>query len=89
MNADVNGAANILRKRYPDAFAGQNLSYLQTTTNVVEIRDWYVPGDKKKPHKRHHPSPAAKLRHTKRKDRRRDLLQVFGKRKKTWQKKAA
>lgn len=89
MNADVNGAANILRKRYPDAFAGQDLSYLQATTNVVEIRDWYVPGGKKRLHKKHHPSSVAKIRHSERKNRRRELLQVFGKSRKTWQKKAA
>lgn len=89
MNADVNGAANILRKKYPDAFAGMDLSYLQITTNVVEIRDWYVPGNKGTAHKKHHPSPAAKAHHTERKDKRRELLLVFGKSKKTWQEKAA
>ena len=89
MNADVNGAANILRKRYPEAFAGMDLSYLSATTNVVEIRDWYVPGEKKSTHKKHQSSPAAKTCHTKRKNRRMELLQVFGDSKKNWQKKTA
>lgn len=89
MNADVNGAANILRKRYPEAFAGMDLSYLSATTNVVEIRDWYVPGEKKSTHKKHQSSPAAKTCHTNRKNRRMELLQVFGDSKKNWQKKTA
>ncbi|RHK35099.1 transposase, partial [Anaerobutyricum hallii] len=32
INADINGAGNILRKEYPYAYDGQELSYLYETT---------------------------------------------------------
>lgn len=41
INADVNGGANIIRKEYPDAFKGQDLSYLWKTTKVVKYTDLY------------------------------------------------
>ena len=42
MNADVNGAANIIRKEYPEAFTGmKSLSYLYTTTLAVGYKDLY------------------------------------------------
>ena len=42
INADVNGAGNILRKEYPDAFAGQeDLSYLYKTTRSVGCKTLY------------------------------------------------
>ena len=39
LNADINGAGNIIRKAYQDAFAGMNLSYLARTTRVMELRN--------------------------------------------------
>ena len=42
INADINGAGNILRKEYPSAFDGQELSYLYETTNVVSYTDIYA-----------------------------------------------
>lgn len=85
LNADVNGAANILRKRYPDAFAGKDLSYLWDTTETVRIQDWYVPGKKNTVKKKHGPSPVSRKRHEERKVRRREYLQMFGKERKTLQ----
>ena len=42
INADINGAGNILRKEYLSAFDGQKLSYLYETTNVVSYTDIYA-----------------------------------------------
>lgn len=85
LNADVNGAANILRKRYPDAFWGKDLSYLWKTTETVRIQDWYVPGKQTSVKKKHGSSPASRKHHEERKVLRRKYLQLFGKEKKTWQ----
>ena len=42
MNADINGAANIIRKEYPEAFASmKSLSYLYATTLVIGYKDLY------------------------------------------------
>ena len=42
MNADINCAANIIRKEYPEAFAGmKSLSYLYATTLVIGYKDLY------------------------------------------------
>lgn len=79
LNADVNGAANILRKRYPDAFEGKDLSCLWKTTETVQIQDWYVPGKKKAVKKKHSPSPASRKHHEERKALRRGYFQLFEK----------
>ena len=43
MNADVNGASNILRKAFPNAFDHiKDFSYLYKTTNVVELKNGKV-----------------------------------------------
>ena len=42
INADINGAGNILRKEYPYAYDGQELSYLYETTKVVSYTDIYI-----------------------------------------------
>lgn len=42
INADINGAGNILRKEYPYAFDGQDMSYLYKTTKVVSYTDIYA-----------------------------------------------
>ena len=82
LNADVNGAGNILRKRYPEAFDGRPLSYLWKTTKAVEIKDWYQKGGKKVSQKRHKASIASKVHHEQRKQTRREYLKLFGKSKK-------
>lgn len=45
LNADINAAGNILRKEFPDAFDGKDLSCLKTT-RVVSFGDLYL---KRKP----------------------------------------
>lgn len=89
LNADVNGAGNILRKRYPEAFDGMDLSYLWKTTRVVQIKDWYAKGEGKTKWKRHMASSASKVRHEQRKQVRRKYLKLFGKSKKKSQQSAA
>ena len=42
INVDINGAGNILRKEYPYAYDGQELSYLYETTKVVSYTDIYI-----------------------------------------------
>lgn len=78
INADVNGAANILRKEYAHAFEGQDLTYL-LSVNVVRMRDMYVPmAAGKKKHKCHRPGVSARGRHEFRATRRIGLLEAFG-----------
>lgn len=82
LNADVNGAANVIRKKYPDAFDGQDLKYLWETTDVVKFTDLY-PGAKStcQEHyngKRHESSPASKAIHRYRKDTRLKYRILFG-----------
>ena len=89
LNADVNGAGNILRKRYPEAFDGMDLSYLWKTTKAVQIKDWYQKGEKKNGNRRHKASGASKAHHEQRKRVRREYLKLFGKSKKKRQPEAA
>jgi len=45
INADINGAGNIIRKEYPNAFKEcKDLSFLYKTTNVVSYRAMYKKG---------------------------------------------
>ena len=45
INADINGAGNIIRKEYPDAFKEcKDLSFLYKTTNIVSYRSMYKKG---------------------------------------------
>ena len=72
-----------IRKKYPDAFDGQDLKYLWETTNVVKFTDLY-PGAKsicqeKYNGKKHRPSPASKARHGYRKNIRLQYRMLFGK----------
>ena len=87
INADVNGAANILRKEYPDAFAGQeDLSYMWETTAVVNYRDLYRVAGAKPPEKRtlrrdtrmHKPGPSSRCHHRERAKKQSGLMEAFG-----------
>ena len=89
INADVNGAGNILRKRYPEAFDGMDLSYFWKTTKAVQIKDWYQKGEKKNGSRHHKASGASKTRHEQRKQVRREYLKLFVKSKKKRQPEAA
>ena len=39
INADINGAGNIIRKEYPYAFQGQDLAYLARTVRRITLRE--------------------------------------------------
>lgn len=41
INADINGASNIIRKEYPNAFNNLDLRYLYETTTIVTYKDLY------------------------------------------------
>ena len=84
INADVNGAANILCKRYPYAYEGQDLSYLWETTDTVSIHGWYVSYKKRPEHKVHTASGNAKARHRCRSQNRLTYMQVFNATKSVW-----
>lgn len=84
INADVNGAANIIRKQYPDAFKGQCMSYLYRTTESINIKDWYLPYRERRNLKRHTCSQLSKIRHSCRAEQRIELMKTFGGTRKVW-----
>ena len=92
LNADINGAANILRKEYPEAFKDiTDFSYLWKTTETIGYRDIYkaVPEKKKEDAgKRNRPGRGSRKRHKERAARRMELKEVFPK-KKTFVRKAS
>ena len=92
LNADINGAANILRKEYPEAFNDvTDLSYLWKTTETIGYRDIYKAVPKKKKEdagKRNRPGRGSRKRHKERAARRMELKEAFPK-KKTFVKKAS
>ena len=80
MNADINGAANILRKEYPEAFEHDGSFLALKTTETISYRDIY----KKRPVKektdagrRSRPGRASRERHFARAARRRELKEAF------------
>ena len=83
INADINGAGNILRKEYPSAFDGQELSYLYETTNVVSYTDIYAGATslckKKYNQKKHTPRMGSRANHQYRKERRHRYRSLWGK----------
>lgn len=83
INADINGAGNILRKEYPSAFDGQELSYLYETTNVVSYTDIYAGATslckKKYNQKKHTPGMGNRANHQYRKERRHHYRSLWGK----------
>ena len=83
INADINGAGNILRKEYPSAFDGQELSYLYETTKVVSYTDIYI-GAKSLCNgryngKNHQPGIGSRANHQYRKERRHRYRSLWGK----------
>ena len=92
LNADINGAANILRKEYPEAFKDiTDYSYLWKTTETIGYRDIYkaVPEKKREDAgKRNRPGRGSRKRHKERAARRMELKEAFPK-KKTFVKKAS
>ena len=79
INADVNGAGNIIRKEYPYAFDGLTFDYLYKTTLVVKFSDLYKekPKSGKKPGKRHKRGYGSKVIHAYRKEERRKYRDLF------------
>ena len=91
INADINGAGNILRKEYPDTFEGKNLTYLCKTT-AVGYKDLYKSCNPKvvkvklanKKKRKHKNSPARRTRAYYRCDEKHALMKTFGLTKKNW-----
>ena len=85
LNADVNGAANIIRKVYPDAFKEvKDFSYLWKTTEAVGYRDIckVLPvSEKRNTGKRPRPGKNSRRRHFMRSVRRKELKEAFPKKK--------
>lgn len=83
LNADVNGAGNILRKEYPYAFDGQDLRYLYETTKVVSFTDLYPEAKstckERYNQKKHRPGPGSRSAHIYRKDIRMTYQKLWGK----------
>ena len=79
LNADVNGAGNILRKEFPHAFDGLTFDYLYKTTQVVRFRDLYkeAPGPDRKPGKRHRRGYFSRVPHAYRKAERQKYRELF------------
>jgi putative transposase len=94
INADVNGAGNTIRKEYPDAFKGVDMTYLYKTTKVVKYTDLYsscnpsVVQEKHKVKKEHSHKPSPLSRTTKyyRWDKKIALMQTFDSYKKVYRK---
>ena len=84
INADVNGAANIIRKRYPDAFEGQYMDYLYKTTESVNVQNWYFPYKERRNLRKHVCSKISRVRHGDRSERRAELMKAFGGTRKVW-----
>lgn len=84
INADVNGAANIIRKRYPDAFEGQYMDYLYKTTESVNVQNWYFPYKERRNLRKHVCSKISMVRHGDRSERRAELMKAFGGTRKVW-----
>ena len=93
LNADINGAANTIRKEYPEAFRDvTDISFLFTTTEVVSFRDIYKArpaAEKKDTGRRSRPGRKSRERHFMRAARRRELKEAFPKEKVSCQKKAS
>ena len=82
INADINGAGNILRKEYLSAFDGQELSYLYETTNVVSYTDIYAGATslckKKYNQKKHTPGLGSCVNHRYKKETRMKYCILWG-----------
>ena len=83
INADINGAGNILRKEYPYAYDGQDMKYLCETTNVVSYTDIYAGATslckKKYNQKKHTPGLGSCVNHRYKKETRMKYCILWGK----------
>ena len=89
MNADINGAANILRKEYPHAFDNvKDFTYLYETTLAIGYKDLYrnakdMSGRPKR-YRYHKAGFGSKVCHEYRKQNRMRYRKLFGKSKFVW-----
>ena len=83
INADINGAGNILRKEYPYAYDGQDMKYFCETTNVVSYTDIYAGATslckKKYNQKKHTPGMSSCVNHRYKKETRMKYRILWGK----------
>ena len=83
INADINGAGNILRKEYPYAYDGQDMKYLCETTEVVSYTDIYAGATslckKKYNQKKHTPGLGSCMNHRYKKETRMKYCILWGK----------
>lgn len=83
INADINGAGNILRKEYPYAYDGQDMKYLCETTEVVSYTDIYAGVTslckKKYNQKKHTPGLGSCVNHRYKKETRMKYCILWGK----------
>lgn len=83
INADINGAGNILRKEYPYAYDGQDMKYLCETTEVVSYTAIYAGATslckKKYNQKKHTPGLGSCVNHRYKKETRMKYCILWGK----------
>ena len=83
INADINGAGNILRKEYTYAYDGQDMKYLCETTEVVSYTDIYAGATslckKKYNQKKHTPGLGSCVNHRYKKETRMKYCILWGK----------
>lgn len=88
INADINGAGNILRKEYPYAYDGQNMKYLCETTEVVSYTDIYAGAKsvckEKYNQKSHEPGLGSRVNHRYRQDTRLIYRKLWGRSTVVW-----
>ena len=89
LNADINGAANILRKEYPNAFDGiKDFTYLCVTTISIGYKDLYknakAYAGRPKPYKYHKSGRYTVVRHMKRSHKKCEYCKLWGKGKFVW-----
>ena len=89
MNADINGAANILRKEYPNAFDGiKDFTYLCVTTISIGYKDLYrnakAYAGRPKPYKYHKSGRYTVARHMERSHKKCEYCKLWGKGKFVW-----
>lgn len=89
LNADINGAANILRKEYPNAFDGiKDFTYLCITTISISYKDLYknakACAGRPKQYKYHKSGRYTVVRHMERSHKKCEYCKLWGKGKFVW-----
>ena len=89
LNADINGASNILRKEYPNAFDGiKDFTYLYVTTISIDYKDLYKNAKtcvgRPKSYKYHKSGRYTAVRHMKRSHKKCEYNKLWGKGKSVW-----